>query len=90
MKDFLRHFKLSLIVTPIILLITTVVGIALVTQFKGANLKRRSEMLGQGMAIASMVLIAPFWIYGAIQLGKERRAALDSAKKLRKKQNGRR
>jgi len=80
MKNFWRHFKLPLIVTPVVVAIMIIIGIATVGQLKGSRLRKRAESLGQGMAVVSLIIIAPFWFYGAAQFGKERREALKKAK----------
>ncbi len=73
----MRHFKLAFIVTAIAFVVCIIVGIAGVTWIHGAggNADKRAEMLGQGLGTLTMLVIAPFWIYGAYQLGKERRTA---------------
>jgi Na+/proline symporter len=73
----MRHFKLPLIVTAIAFVVCIAVGIAGATLMigSGGNVEKRAEILGQATGALTMLVIAPFWIYGAYQFGKERRAA---------------
>jgi hypothetical protein len=88
----MRHFKLAMIVTATALIVCIVLGIAGVTWIHGSrgNTDKRAEMLGQGLGTLTTLVIAPFWIYGAYNLGKERRAAQSKprAKTLPRRRTG--
>lgn len=76
----MRHFKLPLIVTGIVLALTLVLGLAVVTWIHQSPISDREKMersakLGAGMATAMCVVIAPFWFVAAAKVGKERRMA---------------
>ncbi len=73
----MKHFKWALIATAISLVTCIVLGIALVAWMhsSGGLSDQRAQVLGQGMGMLSIFVVAPFWIYGAAQFGKERRAA---------------
>lgn len=79
MQRFLRHFKLPLIVTAIafvMMIVAGLIGMTWIVQSRGPNKNERAAMLGQGLGVLTGVIVAPFWIYGAYQSGKERREAL--------------
>ena len=82
MQQFLRHFKLSIIVTAVALVVMIVaglIGVSMIVKSGGGNSNERAAMLGQGLAVLTGILVSPFWIYGAYEMGKERRAALKKA-----------
>lgn len=77
----MRHFKLPLIVTAIVLVLAIGGGAFGITQIhrsgKSNREKReRAELLGGGVATLVCFIIFPFWIFAAAKVGKERRAAL--------------
>ena len=76
----MRHYRLPVIVSGVMLLLITVVGLAATPWIKqtGGDTKERVEMLGGGLAILFGITITPFWFYAAIEAGKERRAALNA------------
>lgn len=82
----MRHFKIPLIVSAIVLVLMIAVGSAAVVWIakSGGTTDRNAQMLGQGLAILTSVLVFPFWIYGAAQYGKERRERLAGARSSRK------
>ncbi len=78
-----RLFKLPLIVTVVALVLVTVVGIgvlALTFEPGAPRQNERAQMLGQGLAVLTIVLVSPFWIYAVLKMGQERRAELKQAK----------
>lgn len=91
MKTYWRHFKLPLILTAITLAIMTVVGVAFVPSQPdpAGNPNQRAAQLGQNFGLLATLIVAPFWVYAVLQLGKERRAELKQARSkpasLRKK-----
>lgn len=81
----MRHFRLPLVVTGITLALVLMLGIAGVAWIhRSAGSQRekelRSQRLGSGAATATSLVIAPFWVFAAARLGKERRAAGDAAR----------
>ena len=77
----MRHFRTAMIATVVALVVVTVLSLGgMVYIMKTGGGDKRAELLGQGMGILFGVSIAPFWIYGAGEMGKERRAALLKAK----------
>ena len=97
MQRFLRYFKLPLIVTGIAFVVMVVAGLIIVSSIAaqgGRNAEERAAQLGAGLATLTCIIVAPFWIYGAYEAGKERREALKKAAKSksagqRKKPQGR-
>ncbi len=81
----MRYFKLPLIVTGIALLSVILLGIGgmVMIDRSGGNEKdkvARAGMLGTGLALATSIVIAPFWIFAAGKFGKERRERLEREK----------
>lgn len=74
----MRHFKIPLIVSAIVLVLMIAVGLAAAVWIakSGGGTEQRAQMLGQGLAMLTTILVFPFWIYGAAQYGKERRERL--------------
>lgn len=75
----MRHFKLPLIVTGVVVALALVFGLAAVTwihQSKLSDRKKlaRAQMLGAGTAVTTCLVIVPFWLFAAAKVGKERRA----------------
>ncbi|MCA9107416.1 MAG: hypothetical protein R3B96_15025 [Pirellulaceae bacterium] len=75
----MRHFKLPLIVTAIVFVLMIVASIAAFVwlgsqKIPDRQLAERAGLLGSGIATLGMFVIAPFWLWGAAMLGKERRA----------------
>ena len=80
----MRHFKLPLIVTGITLALALITGIALVTWIHKSKISdrqkaERAQNLGAAVAVTTSLVIAPFWLFAAAKVGKERRAARDAA-----------
>lgn len=74
----MHHFRLPLSITGIALALVLVVGLALVTKIHREKIGDRAKIarvqqLGRGLGIATMVVVAPFWILAAARLGRERR-----------------
>lgn len=74
----MRHFKMPLIVSAIVLVV--MIGLGLCGAYwihrSGINTNQRAEMLGQGVGILTVVIVFPFWIFAAAKVGKERREKL--------------
>ena len=84
------HFKWPLIITAVCLPIAIAIGLGVVlhmdrTGTPPAEMKARSEMLGQGLALFVCIVIGPFWVFAASKFGQERRALQDESKRLAKK-----
>lgn len=76
----MRHFKLPLIVTGIVLFLALAVGIAGVTliyRSKDSNSQkeRRAQNLGIATGFGVLFIITPFWLIACGKVGKERRLA---------------
>ncbi len=81
----MRHFRLPLIVTGIVFALVVVAAIGGIMYIdkvgKSDGEKRaRGEKLGYGIGTFAGILIAPFWLFAAANLGKERRKALEASK----------
>ena len=75
-----RHFRVPLIVTGIALALAVLLGIAGVTwvhrtETSSRRKTERAQQLGQGMALATCLVVAPFWLAAAAKVGKARRKA---------------
>jgi hypothetical protein len=75
-----RHFRVPLIVTGIALALAMLLGIAGVAWLHrtGTSSRKRTEraqQLGRGMALATCLVVAPFWLAAAAKVGKARRKA---------------
>ena len=86
----MHHFKIPMIVTAVTLLVAILVGVggmAMILNSPGTSRTRneRASMLGGGLGIATGVISAPFWLFAAAKLGKERRARLEAERKSKKK-----
>lgn len=82
MQRFLHHFKLAMIVTGIafvLMIVVGLIGVSMIVKSGGRNANERASMLGGGLATLTGIIVAPFWIYGAYEAGKERREALKKA-----------
>jgi hypothetical protein len=82
----MRHFKLPLLVTAITLLLAVIVGVIMITsihrsQTSSARKLERAQIAGGGVAVAACVVVAPFWLFAAAKVGKERRQARELARK---------
>jgi Na+-driven multidrug efflux pump len=76
----LRRFKLPLIVTGIafVLMVAIAVGgMIFIAQSGASNREKeaRAQALGSGSAMLLCIIVAPFWLFEAAKIGKERRAA---------------
>lgn len=81
-----KHFRTPLIVTGVVFLLVLLIGIGGIIVIVNSNATdqakaARSAMLGSGVATTACLIVAPFWIFAAAKLGKERRAALAESKK---------
>jgi hypothetical protein len=75
-----RHFRVPLIVTGIVLALALLLGIAGVTwvhrtETSSRRRTERAQQLGRGMALATCLVVAPFWLAAAAKVGKARRKA---------------
>ena len=75
-----RHFRVPLIVTGIVLVLALLLGIAGVTwvhrtETSSRRRTERAQQLGRGMALATCLVVAPFWLAAAAKVGKARRKA---------------
>lgn len=82
----MKYFRIPLIVTGVAFLLVILIGIGGIIVIVNSNSPdqvkaTRSAMLGSGLATTACLVIAPFWIFAAAKLGKERRAALAESKK---------
>lgn len=74
----MKHFKLAMIVSAIVFPLGIVAGfIALYMLFQldipNRQKEKRAGMIGSGLGVLIPAIVAPFWLYGAAKLGKERR-----------------
>ena len=81
----MKHFKLPLIVTGVATLLFIGIGIGLITLIhkstaSAAEKQVRAEKLGGGLGLLTCLGVAPFWLFAAAKVGKERRAAAAAAK----------
>ncbi|MDB5337890.1 MAG: hypothetical protein JWN70_3509 [Planctomycetaceae bacterium] len=82
-KTYWRHFKLPLIVTALTLTIMTFVGAALIGPVQPApagSPNQQAAKLGQNLGLLATLIVAPFWVYGVLAAGKERRQELKNAR----------
>jgi hypothetical protein len=84
----MRHFKLPLIVTGITLLLAVIVGIVIISsihnsQASNGQKTERAQMAGGTVAIATLAVITPFWLFAAAKVGKQRREAQQSGSRTR-------
>lgn len=75
----MRHFKLPLLVTAVTLLVAILAGVIIVTSIhRSADSVRRkherAQTAGGAVAVATCLVIAPFWLVAAARVGRERRA----------------
>lgn len=81
----MRYFKLPLIITGmafVVMIILGIGGMVLIGRSGGSDQDKvaRSGMLGSGLALATSLVIGPFWILAAAKFGKDRRVALERQK----------
>ena len=84
----MRHFKRPLIVTGITFRLAVIAGVVIITLIHNsrdsASRKiERAGMAGGGVAIATLVVVTPFWLVAAAKVGRERRAARQSGPRSR-------
>lgn len=77
----MRYFRLPLIVTGIafvVFLILGITGMVMIDRTARNDQEKlaRGTLLGQGLGTLFSFVVAPFWIYGAAKMGKDRRVAL--------------
>ncbi|MSR80175.1 MAG: hypothetical protein EXS11_05550 [Gemmataceae bacterium] len=81
----MHHFKLSLIVTGIVVVLVVIaggVGIYYIDKNSKSDQEKRvrGERLGMGIGTFAGILVAPFWLFAAAKMGKEKRLAMAEAK----------
>jgi hypothetical protein len=84
----MRHFKLPLIVTGITLLLAIIVGVVIITSIHSSHdsnsqKNERAQMAGGAVAIATLVVNTPFWLFAAAKVGSQRREARQSRSRTR-------
>ena len=74
MKHFKRPLKITLIAF-VVALVIGIVGSTMIYKSDGSRRTKmeRSEMLGGGLGVATVMVIAPVWFFAAAKFGKERR-----------------
>lgn len=77
----MRYFRLPLIVTGISFvgfLILGITGMIMIDRTARNDQEKmaRGTLLGQGLGTLVSFVVAPFWIFAAAKMGKDRRAAL--------------
>lgn len=82
----MRHFKVPIIVTCVALVLALIVSVVVVTSIhnsKGSSRSKalRAQQAGAGVAVATCLVIAPFWLFAAAKVGKARREARDQARR---------
>jgi hypothetical protein len=82
----MRHFKIALLATGIALLLAIAVGIAVVTSIHrspASNREKaeRAQQAGGAVAIATLVVVTPFWLFAAAKVGRERRETRQRARR---------
>jgi len=75
----MKRFKTPLIATGIIFAAMVIIGIfsiTLIHSSSGSSRRKaeRASMAGAGVALLGCITIAPFWLYAAAKIGKERRS----------------
>lgn len=86
MNTYWRHFRLPLIVTALTLTVMTLVGIFVVPPDQNGDPPaadrphQQAAALGQTLGLIATLVAAPFWVYGVLAAGQERRAALRAAR----------
>ena len=84
----MRNFKLPLIATGIAFLLAIIAGLIIITSIHGSQDSRtqkeqRAQTAGAAVAGATCLIVAPFWLYAAAKVGKQRRQARDHATRAR-------
>ena len=74
----MRRFRIPLIVTGMALALALVVGVVgatclHLTEASSRKRTERAKQLGTGAAVATCLLIAPFWLIAAAKMGRARR-----------------
>lgn len=77
----MRYFRFPLIVTGIafvVFLILGITGMVMIDRTARNDQEKiaRGTLLGQGLGTLISFVVAPFWIFAAAKMGKDRRAAL--------------
>lgn len=81
----MRYFKLPLIVTGIVVFLVVIAGgfgIYYIDKNSKSDQEKeyRGERFGQGLGAFAGILVAPFWLFAAAKMGKEKRLAKAEAK----------
>jgi hypothetical protein len=84
----MRDFKLPLIVTGAALALALVFGLVAITWIHQSKISSRekelrAQRLGSGVAVATCVVVAPFWLITAAKVGKQRRLKQAASRKIR-------
>ena len=86
-NTYWRHFKLPLIVTALTLTVMTVVGILIIPRNQPGNppaadgaANQQAAAFGQSLGLVATLIVGPFWVYGVLEAGKERRAELRASR----------
>jgi hypothetical protein len=74
----MRQFKVPLIATAIALLLAILLGFVIITSIhrsRDSNSRKieRAQQAGGAVAIATLVVITPFWLIAAAKVGRARR-----------------
>ena len=83
MNTYWRHFKPPLIMTAITLTIMTFVGAALMRPgepLPDGSPNPQAALLGQNLGLIAALILVPFWVYGVLEAGKDRRKELKEAR----------
>ncbi len=75
----MKRFKISLIATAIAFpcfVVVSLVAITIAYNMGGTQqaMKERASALGMALGVLFPMSVAPFWLYEAYKIGKERRA----------------
>ena len=91
MNTYWQHFKLPLIVTALTLTVMTVIGILIIPRSQPGDqpgnppaadgaANQQAAAYGQSLGLVATLIAAPFWVYGVLAAGKERRAELRASR----------
>lgn len=82
--EFKRPIRISCIVLAIAIILV-IVGATWIFLSESSSTKanRRAVMLGSGLGVLASLVVAPFWLFAAGKIGKERREQRLSTKSQR-------